>query len=89
MELVSGEFCRGLDLEFPYEPHPHGRRYMTYSKYAKTWFRIGHTGDRFLHTGRFSEGCITVKNHSQWTPIYNRLIRSRKDKKSVGILIVQ
>jgi len=77
------------DLEIPYELHPKGAPYLSSSKYAKTWFRIGHKGKRFLHVGRISAGCITVIEKNKWTEIYNFLIRSRKDNISVGEVIVK
>lgn len=77
------------DLEIPYELHPKGAPYLSYSKYAKTWFRIVHEGKRFLHVGRVSAGCITVIEKNKWTEIYNFLIRSRKDTVSVGEVIVK
>ncbi|HEX8336387.1 MAG TPA: DUF4157 domain-containing protein [Pyrinomonadaceae bacterium] len=76
------------DLEIPDEPHPGGESYESSSTFAKTWFRIGHSGDRFLHPGRVSLGCTTVRGVSEWTSIYNYLIDSRKDTKSVGTLTV-
>lgn len=77
------------DLEIPDEPHDIGRYYMKYSKYAKTWFRISHEGDRFLHVGSGSLGCITVTDKTKWTEIYDFLIRSRKDSISVGEITVK
>lgn len=80
------------DIEIPYEPHHrYGEYYEKYSIYAKTWFRIGHSGDRFLHFGSVSEGCLTVKaqevHKDRWNEIYNLLITSRKgDSLSVGIV---
>lgn len=76
-------------LEIPDEPHRRGEIYMEYSKYAKTWFRIGHQGSRFLHVGSASGGCITVTDKKKWTEIYNFLIRSRKDTISVGEVLVK
>lgn len=82
------------DLEIPYEPHHrYGEYYEKYSIYAKTWFRIGHSGDRYLHFGRYSAGCITVRrqenNPAGWNEIYQLLITGRKgDSKSVGIIEV-
>lgn len=76
-------------LEIPYELHPKGAPYLSYSKYAKTWFRIGHQGSRFLHVGSASGGCITVTDKKKWTEIYDLLIRSRKDPISVGEVIVK
>lgn len=58
-------------------------------KYAKTWFRIGHEGSRFLHVGRRSLGCITVIDKEKWTDIYNHLIKSRKDLKNIGDVTVK
>jgi hypothetical protein len=86
----SNPLVKGIyDLEIPDEPHPHAEYYEIYSIYAKMWFRIGHSGDRYLHFGRVSAGCITVKaekaQKDSWNEIYNLLIRSRKgDSLSVG-----
>lgn len=77
------------NLEIPYEAHSLGTGYQALSKYAKTWFRIGHSGDRFLHPGRISAGCVTVTDIAAWTRIYEYLIKSRKgDGKSVGTIEV-
>lgn len=76
-------------IEIPDEPHRRGEIYMEYSKYAKTWFRIGHQGSRFLHVGSASGGCITVTDKNKWAEIYNLLIRSRKDSISVGEVLVK
>ncbi|MCV6628519.1 MAG: hypothetical protein OIF50_01530 [Flavobacteriaceae bacterium] len=72
------------DIEIPYEPHSLGATYTGQAKYAKTWFRVGHTGDRFLHCGDISEGCITVKDIDKWDEIYLYLIVARKGFESVG-----
>lgn len=75
------------DLEIPYEVHDLASHYASSSPYSTTWFRIGHSGDRFLHPGRISAGCVTVKELSIWTDLYNYLINSRKnDGKSVGTI---
>ncbi len=80
-----GEF----DLEIPDEVHRGGDGYLSQSIYAGTWFRIGHSGDRYLHAGTISAGCATVTDVPQWTDIYNYLIRRRKgDGKSVGTIKV-
>ena len=56
---------------------------------AKTWFRIGHSGDRYLHAGGFSLGCMTITEVVRWGEIYNGLIKARKgDLMSVGVLEV-
>lgn len=76
------------DLEIPYEPHPGGHNYTAQSPFSSTWFRIGHSGDRFLHPGRGSLGCATVRSLSDWTSVYNYLIVARADLISVGTLEV-
>lgn len=37
--------------------------YGQWTRYHKTWFRIGieHSGSRFLHAGEISDGCVTVR----------------------------
>ena len=72
------------DIEIPYEPHPGGDFYTGQARYAKTWFRIGHSGDRFLHCGQRSSGCITVTDIHRWDEIYKHLIISRNDLDSIG-----
>ncbi len=49
-------------LQIPDAPHPATRdAYYAYTSYHKTWFRIGTEGDRYLHVGEISEGCVTVR----------------------------
>ena len=82
--LTKGRY----DLEIPDAPHKGGLNYPDVV-HARTWFRIGHGGDRFLHTGRASLGCITLIERNRWDTLYADLIRSRKgDCVSVGILEV-
>lgn len=72
-------------LEIPDEVHDIGSSYLSRSRYATTWFRIGHSGDRYLHPGTVSLGCVTVEEVEKWTNIYNYLIGRRLgDGKSVG-----
>ena len=80
---------KGLyDIEIPDAPHRGGLNY-TKIKRAKTWFRVGHTGDRYLHTGSRSLGCITIIETTRWIEIYNTLIKARKgDFMSIGVLEV-
>jgi len=73
-----------FDLEIPYEPHGLGSSYTGNAQYAKTWFRIGHSGDRFLHPGSASAGCITVTEVKKGDGIYKKLIVARKDSQNVG-----
>lgn len=77
------------DIEIPDYAHSGGARYLEETKRAKTWFRIGHSGDRYVHTGGISLGCITIIERKRWMEIYNTLIKARKgDFMSVGILEV-
>jgi hypothetical protein len=75
------------DIELPDHPHTGGRNYLDKSSRAKTWFRIGHEGERYLHTGGRSLGCITITEIEKWNEIYDKLIKARKgDFLSVGVL---
>lgn len=77
------------DIELPDYPHPKGRDYEGRAPRAMSWFRIGHEGERYLHTGSRSLGCITVTEVEKWDEIYNKLIKARKgDFLSVGALEV-
>jgi hypothetical protein len=74
------------DLEIPDFQHSLGSKY---GDYATTWFRIGHSGDRYLHPGSVSLGCSTVRETGKWPDIWRYLIRRRKDdNKSVGTIEV-
>lgn len=81
---------KGLyDIEIPDYPHEGGRHYLDQSKRAMTWFRIGHNGERYLHVGSRSLGCLTIIEINRWMEIYNELIKARKsDSLSVGMLEV-
>lgn len=81
---------KGLyDIEIPDYPHSGGARYEKVAPRAKTWFRIGHGGERYLHTGGRSLGCITIIETTRWAEIYNTLIKARNgDSMSVGVLEV-
>ncbi len=88
-DYPSMPWKKGLyDIEIPDAPHRGGQSYPE-AKYAVTWFRVGHDGERYIHTGRNSLGCITVTERERWDELYNVLIRARSgDKVSVGILEV-
>lgn len=76
------------DVEIPDAPHHGGLRYPE-ARYARTWFRVGHSGDRYVHTGRHSLGCITVIERNRWDDLYAALIKARKgDGRSIGVLEV-
>lgn len=77
------------DVEMSDYPHPGGRHYLDRAPHALTWFRVGHDGARYIHTGGRSAGCITLTEHSRWEILYQVLIRARKnDGISIGTLEV-
>ena len=92
------EIPNGLHpIQLPDFPHQGGRGYMTDSKYAKTWFYLGHGTakpgenglDRYLHTGMISGGCVTV-NPDQWTQLYELICKCRSnDGKTIGTITVR
>ena len=90
VDYKNSPWEKGLyDIEIPDYPHLVGARYEKQAPRAKTWFRIGHNGEKYLHTGGRSLGCITVTENTRWAEIYNALIKARKgDSVSVGILEV-
>jgi hypothetical protein len=73
------------DIEIPDFHHDLGAKY---GNFGTTWFRLGHSGDRYLHPGRVSLGCTTINQISEWPKIWEYLISARKDKQSVGELEV-
>lgn len=90
VDYKNSPWKKGLyDIEIPDYPHSGGARYEKKAPRAKTWFRIGHNGERYLHTGGQSLGCITIVENNKWIEIYNALIKARKgDSMSVGVLEV-
>jgi hypothetical protein len=70
------------DLKFGDYPHDLG---ATYGRYGTVWFHIGHSGDRYLHPGRVSAGCITCAPVN-WPTIYDIVHAARIDKQSSGRL---
>jgi len=78
---------KGLyDIEIPNSPHRGGLNYKQ-AKYGRTWFRIGHSGDRYIHTGRHSLGCITLIEQGKWDELCENLLKARKgDGRGVGVL---
>ncbi len=75
-------------VEIPDEPHDRGVPYLDRAKYARTWFRIGDRGDRYLHTGETTAGCATVDTVESWDEICRVLLRSRLDSQAVGTIEV-
>jgi len=80
---------KGLyDIEIPDHPHEGGLNYPEAGR-GTVWFRIGHSGERYLHPGIVSAGCISVTETKRWMEIYDTLIKARKgDFMSVGIFEV-
>lgn len=81
-------------IQIPDFPHPGGSHYMGQSRYAKSWFYLGHgratpgRDDRYLHCGNVSAGCVTV-NPADWTDLYKYLILCRSgDGRTIGSVTV-
>ncbi|MCF1475050.1 MULTISPECIES: hypothetical protein [Rhizobium/Agrobacterium group] len=70
------------DLEIADYPHPAG---SGYGALGTVWFRIGHSGDRYLHPGRVSLGCMTCAPPN-WSDVYRIVNAARRDSRSVGTL---
>jgi hypothetical protein len=77
------------DIEIPDAPHRGGVNYIDKAKLAKVWFRIGHSGERYLHVGSRTLGCVTVIEIEQWDDLCRTLLLARKnDGQSIGTLTV-
>ncbi|WP_129793974.1 hypothetical protein [Sphingosinicella sp. CPCC 101087] len=68
------------DLEIADYPHQ-----SPYGDPSTVWFRIGHSGDRYLHAGRVSAGCITCAPRN-WRAIYDIVNCARVDTRTAGKL---
>lgn len=90
IDYEGNPWKKGLyDIEIPDYPHPGGRNYIKIAPHSKVWFRVGHSGDKYIHAGSYSLGCITIIEHNKWEEIYFALIKTRKgDFDSVGVLEV-
>jgi hypothetical protein len=67
--------------DFPHESNP------AYGAFRTVWFRVGRSGDKYLHVGRVSAGCVTcAPQGDNWTRIYKRLSVARLDNLTVGTL---
>ncbi len=61
-----------------------------YGKFGAVWFKVGHGGDRYLHRGSNSLGCITVAcSESTWNSVASHLMGSRKGKGVAGTIKVR
>lgn len=77
------------DIEIPSSPHRVSLNYLDKAKLAKVWFLVGHAGERFLHVGMRSLGCMTVIELETWDKLCETLLKSRKgDFMSVGTVEV-
>jgi len=75
-------------LHLPDAPHRGGNYYVEDCERPHTWFRIGSNGNRYVHPGRGSAGCLTVPP-AEWNRLYWYLIKARKgDYQNVGMLHV-
>jgi hypothetical protein len=83
--IKAGEYW----LKIPDAPHLGGQHYTGRCKSPSTWFRIvhaagGYYGERYLHPGQVSAGCITVLPEG-WDKLYDYLINARiGDMQNVG-----
>lgn len=77
------------DIEIPDAPHELGRKYLDRARFALVWFRIGHSGDRYVHTGSVSAGCLSMNEIKKWDSLCIKMLKARKgDRVSVGTLRV-
>lgn len=76
------------DIEIPDYSHAGGHNYPD-AKLATVWFRVGHTGERYIHTGKYTLGCITLTEQKKWDALCAILMKARKgDGRSIGVLEV-
>lgn len=78
------------DILMPDYPHLGGEIYLKVAEKAKVWFRIGKDGEKYIHTGQVSLGCITLVEHNKWDDLCELLMKSRiGDGKNIGMLKVK
>lgn len=79
-----------FNVEIPDFPHEPGQRYQQWATFATSWFRIADpkVPDRYLHVGKRSAGCATVKKSKRWDELYRFLINRRLDDQNVATLTV-
>lgn len=84
VDYKNNQLKKGVYKIFiPDYPHGYGIAYKEQSKYTVTWFRLSDK-DKYLHTGKLSAGCITIKEIKKWDEIYNKIILSREDAGIIG-----
>jgi hypothetical protein len=76
------------DIEIPDAPHGNVDQYLDRARRAKTWFPILNQSGRYFHTGSRTAGCLTVTDIDKWDSLYDKVIKRRKDDKSVGTVQV-
>lgn len=77
------------DIEIADAPHRAGELYVDRARLAKVWFRVGHAGERYVHVGSISRGCVTLTEIERWDELCAVLLKARKgDGLSVGTLQV-
>lgn len=84
--LPDGEY----KLAVPDEAHrDFGEQYLNQTPYAMVWYPvIADALNRYLHCGRVSEGCVTVRDIQHWTKIYRYLYNRRLSDGVVGIITI-
>lgn len=89
-DYKESQLSKGLyEVQLHDYPHAGGEPYMDVAKKAKVWFRIGKDGERYIHTGTYSLGCITLIENHKWDGLYSVLVRSRtRDDRSIAVLKV-
>jgi len=64
-------------------------QYLNQTPYAMVWYPvIADALNRYLHCGRVSEGCVTVRDIQHWTKIYRYLYNRRLSDGVVGIITI-
>ena len=91
--IISSNILKNgrYELEFADSFHKSNEFYRKEARLYRVWFRIASndgTKDRYLHTGSFSRGCITVTDVEYWDEICDILRKSRLKKGVVGIVEV-
>jgi hypothetical protein len=84
--LPDGEY----KLAVPDEAHrDFGEQYLAQTPYAMVWYPIPYDAlVRYLHCGRRSLGCITIRDIEQWTKIYKYLYNRRLSDDVVGTVVI-
>jgi hypothetical protein len=84
------------EFGIPDEPHrKYGDQYLNDTQYANVWYPIpfdkdkdGKDDERYLHCGRISDGCVTVRDFNAWTKLYNYLYNRRRKDGIVGTITI-